>query len=732
MRKLLLITTALTGLAFNPTMARADPISTIVALMANGVSFGAALTATFGAVGAALVQLGGSFILSAAATALMGRPSAQSQRQELQRPTALPAYRFAYGRCWAPGTPVGWAVKGKVLYICYLLNSRPSALTSYTVYFDERAVVLDGNPFDFSGPGGSAVEDPFDDHVQIWIGRGDQVTCPAQLAAESEYFASTDAWRGRTVLWARLDCGKKSQRSERWPATPPALTVDGDWSLVFDPRDGLMKFSRNQALIVLDALRTNPIRAYADDFLMLDTFGWAADVAAQAVSVKAGGTIPRYRCDGVLVFADGAELEDQLDPLLAAGASRLVRVGGRLGIVPAIARDPVHTITDVADGQPLELTRWQPSDSLYTECVATYTAPDRNYETAEAPVYVVPGAVAADGGLPKRLDLALDFVTDHRQAQRLAKIAARRGRLQRAISAELWPDAFDLVAGSVASVDLGDPFGPWSGDYEVESIHPAAGINDDQSITLRLPATLRETSAAIYDWDAATEEQDVELGDLGATIGGVQAPGVPSVISGGAAALTSGEQITPRVQFTFAASASASAEAYEVQYRRHDGTSWGRWQAGGTFSEDAVESGTITGYVTPVSVGSDYQVQARTIGEYGKSGWSVSVAVTASAPANILATPDAPTVTALSSSTIRVRAEQIDDPSATHLIILRNTVNNSITAAEWLTIAAGASVAVQRDHTGLTSGSTWYYWCQARDQWGNRGGVSAAGTATTP
>src|SRR5690606_19066730 len=126
-----------------------------------------------------------------------------------------------------------------------------------------------------------------------------------------------------------------------------------------------------------------------------------------------------------------SELEDQVEPLLAAGASRFVRIGGRLGIVPACHRASVHTVTDITDGQPLQLTRWKPGDDVYTECAARYVAPDRAYEVADAPVWVAPGAVAEDGGLPKRLDLQLDFVIDHRQAQRLAKIATLRSRMQR-------------------------------------------------------------------------------------------------------------------------------------------------------------------------------------------------------------------------------------------------------------------------------------------------------------
>ena len=499
MRKLLLITTALLGFSVADD-ARAAPVGAWVAT----AIFGAGAAGTIGfAVVAGVVSMAASVGLSMIAQKLLAqKPSQEAMRQELTRPAALPSYRFVYGKTWAPGTPVAWTVQGKMLYVCYLLNSRPSA-GPFTVLFDKRAVEKTGNEFDFEdGGGATATNSPFSAHAKYWIGRGDQTRCPVQIVAEcGGYFQASDAWRGRTVLWARLHCGDDEDRQERWPTNPPELNVDGNWSLVHDPRDGQTKFSRNQALIVLDALRSNPLRPYGDAYLRLDTFSWGADVAAQLVAVKGGGAIPRYRCDGILTFTPGTEVEDQLRPLLDAGAARLTRVGGKLAFVPAIARPSVKTITDFTDGQPLELVRWKSSDELYTEATARFPAPDRAYEGAETPAYVVAGAQAEDGGTAKRLSLDLDFVTDYRQAQRLAKIAVLRSRMQRQISLELFPDCFDLVAGSVADVNFPAPYSGWNRKYEVAGIEPAAGLNDDDSITLRLPAVLTETSDAIYAWD---------------------------------------------------------------------------------------------------------------------------------------------------------------------------------------------------------------------------------------
>lgn len=716
-----MITTALVAMCGSP--AQADPITTTIAGWLGGGAFAST-------VAGALVQIGGSYLLSVVARKLAGKPRQEAQRSELTQPTSLPAYRFVYGRCWAPGTPVGWVVRGRVLYICYLLNSRESALTTHTVLFDKRAVETSGNPFDFAGSGAVATNDPFSGYLQYWIGRGDQTSCPAQIASESGYFEATDAWRGRTVLWARVDCGPDDDRSERWPATPPELNVDGQWSLVYDPRDNTTKFSRNQGLIVLDALMNSPLRAYSDSYLWTETFEWAADVASQPVAVKAGGTIPRYRCDGVLVWSDGSELEDQIKPLLAAGASSLVRVGGRLGIVPAVSRASVHTITEFTDGQSIGLSRWQASDRIYTEVGGTYVAPDRAYESADLPVYVVPGAQTQDGGIPKRMDIDLDFVTDHRQGQRLAKIAAMRSRMQRRVSGEAFPDAFRLVAGSICTLSLPWPYGSWNGMYEVETIHPAAGINDDQSITLRLPMTLRETSAAIYTWDAATEEQDVESAVFGGSIRRIVAPASVSVVSGADAALNLGYATMARVMLEWPVSVSASVRSYEWQLARRAGGAWGDWLEGGAVDATTGDGATCRAWLSYVVIDSEYRVRVRSVGTYGKSGWVVSAGVVASGPVLTLQMPVVQSATG-GAGRIDLVLRQASDADATRIEVWVATVDDIGAASLLATLPAGASVVTTYAHTGLGSTETRHYWIRSRNGFGNASPFSASTSATT-
>lgn len=744
MRRLLLATTAIIGI-LSAGPAAAEPVSLVVALISGGATFGAAMTAVFGTVGVAVMQLGLSLLLGTVARNMAGKPKQDAQRAELARPAALPAYRYVYGSGWAPGTPVGWTVVGETLYICWLLNSRPSVISTHTILFDKRTVAATGNPFDFAGPGAVGVNSVFGgNHVRYWIGRGEQTTCPADIVSGSGgYFEATDAWRGRTVVWAKLHAGSNSEMRERWPSQPPELNVEGDWSLVWDPRDDSYSASSNQAMVALDALMNNPIRPYDPAYLRIDSFIWAADVADEAVAVKGGGTIPRYRADGVLVWGSGSELEDQIEPLLAAGGSSLVRIGGRLGIVPAVARPSVHTIRDFTDGQAIEMVRWQSGDDVYSECVATYVAPDRAYEMAEAPVHIVPGAAAEDGGLVRRLDIQLDFVVDHRQAQRLGKIAVMRSRMQRTVAGELFPDAFVLVAGSVASLDLPAPYTSWNRDYEVVQIQPAAGINDDESITLRLPVSLRETSAEIFAWDAETEEKDVEGAVLDPWVGALDPPTNVSLVSGGDAAdVTADGVITPRVMLRWTRSNGASLNRYEWQFKaeesRHTGGSDGEttyfwpaeWSEAQIITGDAGFGLTFAGYIVPVRIGRRYRARVKAVGHYGDSGWIESNIATASAPTRVIGLPSI-LLAVGGAGRVDLTLRQANDFNASQMDLAAGATSSIGSASIISTIPAGANVTVAHTESDLGAEVTRYYWLRARDSLGNVSPWTAAASATT-
>lgn len=711
------------------------------------------LTATFGATAAgAIINIGGSLLLSVAAQALMGKPKQGDMMRELTMPTSLPPYRFVYGKCWAPGSPAPVRVKDDIIYSCYILNSRPSQ-GPFTVFLDKRRVEFTGNPYDFEGNGAISSNAPFtwstleENHCRYWISRGDRNGPPQVFLDEApELFRATDGWRGLTVLWMRLRAGGNETMNERWPSAPPEVMVDGYWSRVWDPRDpaqsptnpATWQWSANQALCTLDALRNNPVRPYGDAHLWTETFAWSADVADEPVPVKAGGTIPRYEANGVLVWSEGSEIEDQVMPLANAGAAEFTRVGGRLGLVPGTYRAPVMTLSNVLDDAPLQFRRYRPSTELVTAVSATYVSPDRAFEDATTPTYRLINAQVEDGGVMKLGQYDLRFITDHRQAQRVAKIMGAKTRMQKSVTGVFPPEAFSLVGGSVVALDLPAPYTGRNGTYVVEEANPGADVLGLDGVALRCALTLREYRPVIYAWNPVTDEQDVAVEDFEAEISGVRPPGAVTGISNETTTLVSGDTSVLRIRFEFDPSPSKTVVGYEWQYAERDTEStmplpvFKAYQQGGVIDTDVLDDdGDIFGYLVPVVSHQDYRIRVRAVAGRSTSDWVESPIITGDSGI-ALAPPPTPVSAIGGAGQIAVTFRAPNNANYRAMEIWRALGDDPGSAVLLFGPIYGApNATVTQTHTGLGSGATRYYFARSIDRHGQPSPFSASISATT-
>jgi hypothetical protein len=480
--------------------------------------------AGLGATAAAIAaNLAAGLLLSVAALALAPRPRIEEQDRELQTPSSLPPQRFAYGRARIPATAWAAVEPQRTLYAAYLLNSRPSS-GDFTVYLDKREITVSGDIFDFE-TGATATNDPFGGGgVRLWIGRGDQTAPPDLIMSEvgdatstnAELFWPTDALEGLTVLWLRAERGPAQSLGDRWPRWPPEVHVLGDWSLVWDPRDDEQDaddpdtwgFSDNQALCLLDALRHNPVRRWPLRQIDLDTFEDAADLADEEVALKAGGTAPRYRVGGVVAWG-GRELHDLLRPMAEAGGGDLVRRGGRVGYVPGAYVEPTIDVGDLVttDG-PLEFRRLAPGAEIPRAVRGVYPDPAAEWEASELPDVTVDGGQRPDGSDDGVEVVEWPLVPYPQQVARLAQARARQHARQKRISCVLEPGAFDVAAGCTVDFTVPRTGDPRSGVYQVVETRPAEWLTSDAGVAMRLPVTMRETAAEVWEWTAATDEPD--------------------------------------------------------------------------------------------------------------------------------------------------------------------------------------------------------------------------------
>lgn len=684
---------------------------------------------TGGAFGAVMANLSASLVLSTAAqTLLRSKAGSGDARREIARPTSLPAYRAVYGRMRIPGTPAPWLVKDRVLYGCLILNSRPSQ-GPFTVFFDQRQVSpTTGNPYDFGAGGGALATDrPWQggQYLRYWIGRGDQTQPPQQILDEApELFEASDAWRGLTVLWVRLLAGPSDNIAYRWPSAPPSIEVEGDWSLVWDPRNpsAPAAYSANQALCALDALMTNPVRRYTASQLLMESWIAGADLADEVVARKDGSLEPRYTVGGVLIWTD-AELEDQVDPLVAAGAGRLVRVGGALGYVPGCWIEPSATLTDMLDDAGLDYQRWAPADDLPTSVIVTYTSAARRYEDASLASWPIPGAQAADGGIDKPMTLELGLVTSPTQAMRVRKIEGLRRRMQRRVTfVSPGAESFNLIGGSTATLALPAPYAPLNRTYSVERIHPGLDPVGQEGVAMRCALVLTETTPSIYAYDPGEDEEDIPVGvPLDTESDEVPTPGAltfSSVVIGK----------TPALRFAFLPADSALAARYEWEWRR-DGESG--WRSGGEIAHDLRDgSGNVYGTLTQ-EPNAAYHIRVRTETVTNQRSEFVTGGPATLTPPTTLTPP--PTITAATGGAGRIDIEvrAPNDPDFRAQEVLASSSSDPLTAVvihgpTYVSANATEEVSV----TALSSGDTLYLWARSIDRNGARSVLSAMADAT--
>lgn len=613
-------------------------VGVIAALVGNGVGFTAAVGATFGLgqIGTALLKVAGSLLLSSAANALLASrqktPRAQEIRAQLFQPTSTPAYRFVYGETRAACTPYAWPVKGPRIYGCWIVNSRPSA-GPFTLYLDGREVQLSGDPYDFAGGGAVATNEPFVNHLAVWIQRGEQTSPPLLFTTglgipdldggapyseeRPDFWKTTDGWQGRTVVWMMLFNGDNGRRQERWPSSPPQVQLEGRFSRVWDPRDeeqdpddpDTWGWSANQALCLLDYVRCNPIESWPLELLDLPSFVLTAHVDDQPVALNGGGTEPRYHVGGTILF-DGGEFEDLAAPLIAAGASDMVRIGGQLGLSPGVWRESAFTVTDFL-GDTVGFTSGRPGPETPRALRVTYASADRGYETAELAEWTLPG-----GGGSKVDTLALDMVTSATQAARVRNIMGNLMALQRGVEGVMPPEALVLASGDVATVALPFPLEPANGTYRVRGMSPALmPISDDPDrLSMRIPVRLEETAESVYAWNPATDEPVVVELSYDGVRQGVAPPGVLSVVRDD---LDTGGTIVPRLRFAFDPSPTTAVDVYEWQFRADGGV----WETGGQIAADVRNGdGDVFGHVA-IAEGVLYDIRVRAFALSGRSAW---------------------------------------------------------------------------------------------------------------
>jgi hypothetical protein len=225
-----------------------------------------------------------------------------------------------------------------------------------------------------------------------------------------------------------------------------------------------------------------------------------------AITLKAGGTEPRYTVGGVV---DCSQTPGQvLDDMSSAMAGKMLNGVGRWIMLPGVARTPitgpsaggVFTDADFRIDGPASFKDFIPLDHVVNTVTGRFADPASGYTPQPLPTRASLSDETEDGG-GKASNIDLTYVTSFTQGQRCMEIVRRTGRAQKSAQRTFAPAWLGLEPGDWLTWTSGR-IGFSSVVFEVTQVQPKT----DEDNFLQLVVDMGEMAASCYAWTPSTDE----------------------------------------------------------------------------------------------------------------------------------------------------------------------------------------------------------------------------------
>lgn len=421
-------------------------------------------------------QLGASLVLGAISRKI-------AKRKAARRPGAEPTERRQVIRS---STPPAVAVYGEALTagaLAHIETSSPEQLNMVValadhecdavgdIYFDEERVgTRNVNGTVLDGKWGQLDDGTIIAIVLPKLGGADDAGFPGLEDTPGTKWTSEHRGVGvcklrQTLFWSRklIDRGetRSEQGSEHFPTGIPGPQAVVRGMKVLDIRTGVVEWSDNPALCLLDVLTrvwgegedpTIGVQLFEMADLDLDTWAAEADICDQLVEYRDtnGNTVTgkRYRLNGTISL-DG-EPADILEALLSSCGGSLYIEPGPVRLMVAAPRavtGSVLTADDLAGSLKVRPRRsvrdavnvvrgtWVDEKDLWRV---------KQFTPVRSSIYQT-----QDDGLELAEELKLDYTTQEYIARRLAKIELEQARQEITFTTVLKPKCIDIIEGDV-------------------------------------------------------------------------------------------------------------------------------------------------------------------------------------------------------------------------------------------------------------------------------------------
>ncbi len=283
-------------------------------------------------------------------------------------------------------------------------------------------------------------------------------------------------------------------------SSAPKISAVIEGKKLYDPRTGGEYFNDNPALAVRDYL-LNTVYGFSSGSARVDDalITVAANDCDLLVDKKDGTQEKRYRLNGFLSTEE--TIGNNLKLLLASMAGKISYLGGEFAVYAGTYALSSFVITEDDITAPLNLTS-NSVRSSYNGARGIHTSQDLEWKEDEFPPYQDSSDLTEDG-VSRFIDLPLPFTKSASACQRIAKITVKRTRCSRKLSLQTSLSDLNIRAGDVVSI-TSEKTEIDGGVYEVQSMSIVNGLEP------YIDMELFETKSSVYDWDASTEETEVD------------------------------------------------------------------------------------------------------------------------------------------------------------------------------------------------------------------------------
>ena len=577
------------------------------------------------------------------------------------------------------------------------------------IYIDDVIIPLDGSGDVTSGKYAGFVR------VKKHLGTDAQVADATLVSEASSVWTSNHRLRGIAYVYVRL-----KYNQDVFPGGIPNVSMIIQGRLVLDTRTSVTAYSANWALCQRDYMSYAKLGLGVPDAEFDTTaLNAAANEADEDVPLNPSGNEKRYTMNGVV--STDALPGDVIELMATAGSGFVGYMGGKWVIHAGSYRTPTITLDENDLRGSISVQTKASRRDIFNGIKGLYTSPDNQWQTADFPPVVNSTYTTEDGGTRIWQDTELPFTTSHATAQRLGKILLERVRQQIIVRMPCKLTALRVQAGDnvmVTNTRLG-----WTAKvFEVQSFSFVPEPMGNGATGLGVDLILKETASGVWDWDDGEETTVDPAPNTTLPNPFVVAPptSFTAVSNSATTSLQTDGTVIPRLKLDWTAPDDihvTSGGVIRIEYKASAASLW--------TPSNVVRGDVVQDFIEAIVIGVVYNVRIRS--ENGlrvTSAW-VEVTVTASGDT---AAPTAPTGLAGIGGAGFITLDWADNTEIdlSEYAVYRNTVDNFGSAVQLAEVMASRFV-----DTGMTTGTTYYYWVVSIDRSENRSTQSNVATAAS-